>query len=107
MASKNVHSLDDNNFDAEVLKTSGKVLVDFSATWCGPCKMLSPIVDKLADEFAGTLKVGKVDIDAAPGLAAKYSIRSVPTVLVFENGEQKASHIGLAQRDKLVKLAGV
>lgn len=105
--SKNVHLFDDQNFDLEVLQTSGPVLVDFTATWCGPCKMLSPIIEKLADEFEGKLKVGKVDVDAAPGLAAKYGIRSVPTVIVFEGGKQKATHTGLTKREKLLEMAGL
>ena len=104
---KNVNHWDDSNFDAEVLKATTPVLVDFHATWCGPCKMLAPIVEKLADDYEGKVKVGKVDIDAAPGLAAKYGIRSVPTVMVFEGGEKKAAHTGLAKRDKLLALIGL
>jgi thioredoxin 1 len=105
--SKNVHVFDDRNFEQEVLKAAGPVLVDFTATWCGPCKILAPIVAQLADDFAGKLKVGKVDVDQAPAVAAKYGIRSVPTVMVFEGGEKKAQHIGLTKRDKLIELAGL
>lgn len=105
--SKNVHMFDDQNFEAEVLKATGPVLVDFTATWCGPCKMLSPIIEKIADEFPGKIKVGKVDVDAAPGIAAKYGIRSVPTVIVFEGGQTKAQHIGLTKREKLLEMAGI
>ena len=104
MASKNVVVVNDVNFDSEVLKSDKPVLVDFTATWCGPCKMLSPIVDKLADEFAGTYKVAKLDIDEARSIAQKYGIRSVPTVMVFKNGEKTAQNVGVAQRDKLVQL---
>ncbi len=107
MASTNVLIIDDSNFDSEVMNSSTPVLVDFTATWCGPCKMLAPIVDKLADEFVGKLKVAKIDIDQAPNLASKFGVRSVPTVMVFEGGEKKAQHIGLAKRDQLVKLAGM
>jgi thioredoxin 1 len=106
-ASKNVHLVDDQNFDQEVLQASGPVLVDFTATWCGPCKILGPIVEQLADEFAGKLKVAKVDVDHAPGVAAKYGIRSVPTVMVFQGGQKKGQHIGLAKRDKLLELSGL
>jgi thioredoxin 1 len=104
MSSKNVKSANDINFDAEVLKADKPVLVDFTATWCGPCKMLSPIVDKLADEFEGTYKVVKVDIDEAQEIAQRFGIRSVPTVMVFSQGKKTASHIGLTKREKLVEM---
>jgi thioredoxin 1 len=107
MASKNVLSLDEKNFETEVLKSTVPVLVDFTATWCGPCRALAPIVEKIADEFEGKVKVGKLDIDASPSVTAKYGIRSVPTVLVFQGGEKKAQHVGLTTRDKLVQLLGV
>jgi len=107
MAGKNVHDFTTANFDSEVLKADLPVLVDFTATWCGPCKALAPIVDKIADEFEGKIKVGKVDIDAAPEVAAKYGVRSVPTVIVFRGGQKSGSQVGLSTRDKLVKLLGV
>ena len=107
MAGKNVHSFNDANFEAEVLKSSVPVLVDFTATWCGPCKQLAPIVEKIADEFEGRIKVGKLDIDDAPQTTRKYGVRSVPTVLVFHGGEKKGQHVGLTTRDKLVQLLGV
>jgi thioredoxin 1 len=107
MAGKNVHEFTTANFDSEVLKADLPVLVDFTATWCGPCKALAPIVEKLADEFEGKLKVGKLDIDAARDVAARYRVKSVPTVMVFRGGQKTAEHIGLTTRDKLVKLLGV
>jgi thioredoxin 1 len=107
MASKNVQSFTEANFESEVLKSDVPVLVDFTATWCGPCKALAPIIDKVADEFEGKVKVGKVDIDDAPAIATKYGIRSVPTVLVFKNGEKTSQNVGLTTRDKLVGLLGV
>ncbi len=106
-ASKNLQTFTAQNFDAEVLKSTVPVLVDFTATWCGPCKLLAPIVEKMADEFEGKIKVGKVDIDEARPIAEKYGIRSVPTILVFEGGQKKASHIGLTTREKLIALLGV
>jgi thioredoxin 1 len=106
-ASKNVVTFTEQNFETEVLKSEVPVLVDFTATWCGPCRQLAPIVEKLADEFEGKVKVGKLDIDAAPGVTAKYGVRSVPTVLIFQGGEKKAQHVGLTSRDKLVQLLGV
>ena len=79
MASANVKVFNDLNFDTEVLKSSEPVLVDFTATWCGPCKALSPIVDQVAEELLGKVRVGKLDIDEAPMVAGKLGIRSVPT----------------------------
>ena len=104
MGSPNVRVFNQQNFDSEVLKSDVPVLVDFTATWCGPCKALAPIVEKLADEFAGKVKVGKLDIDESPEVTAKYGVRSVPTVLVFKGGVKTGSNVGLTTRDKLVKL---
>jgi thioredoxin 1 len=107
MAGKNVQVFNSVNFDSDVLKSDVPVLVDFTATWCGPCKALAPIVDKIADEFEGKVKVGKLDIDESPDIAQRYGIRSVPTVLVFQSGQKKGQHVGLTNRDNLVKLLGV
>lgn len=105
--SKNIKTVTDANFEAEVLNATGPVLVDFYTTWCGPCKMLAPIVEKLADEFAGKLTVAKVDVDGAPKIATKYGVSSVPTVMVFVGGEKKASRVGLSNRNQLLTLAGL
>jgi thioredoxin 1 len=107
MSGKNVHEFTTDNFDSEVLQSDLPVLVDFTATWCGPCKALAPIVDKLADEYEGKIKVGKLDIDAQRPIAEKYRIRSVPTVFVFRGGQKTGEQIGLTSRDKLVKLLGL
>jgi thioredoxin 1 len=107
MAGKNVHTFNETNFESEVLKSDVPVLVDFTATWCGPCRALAPIVEKVADEFEGKIKVGKLDIDESPNVTAKYGIRSVPTVLVFQGGQKKDQHVGLTTRDKLVQMLGV
>jgi len=107
MAGKNVHEFNQDNFDSEVLRSDVPVLVDFTATWCGPCKALAPIVEKVADEFAGKVKVGKLDIDLSPEVTKKYGVRSVPTVLVFKGGQKIGQHVGLTSRDKLVALLGV
>jgi thioredoxin 1 len=107
MAGKNVLVFTEQNFDSDVLKSDTPVLVDFTATWCGPCKALAPIVDKIADEYAGKVKVGKLDIDANPNITAKYNVRSVPTVIVFKGGQKVGQHMGLTTRDKLVQLLGV
>ena len=83
MAGKNVLEFTDGNFDSEVLHSTVPVLVDFTATWCGPCKALAPIVEKVADDFAGKVKVGKLDIDANTEMTKKYGVRSVPTVATW------------------------
>ena len=107
MAGKNVQIFNQSNFESEVLKSDVPVLVDFTATWCGPCKALAPIVEKLADEFQGKIKVGKLDIDESPDVTARYGVRSVPTVIVFKGGAKSGQHVGLTNRDKLVALLGV
>ena len=107
MAGKNVHEFNEENFEREVLKSDVPVLVDFTATWCGPCKALAPIVEKVADEFQGKIKVGKLDIDDNGDLTKKYGVRSVPTVLIFKGGVKVDQHVGLTTRDKLVTLLGV
>ena len=106
MAGKNVHSFDDTNFAEEVIKSELPGLVDFSATWCGPCKALAPIVEKIAEEFAGKVKVGKLDIDDAPNVTKEYAVRSVPTILVFKGGAKTGQVVGLTSREKIVELLG-
>lgn len=94
MAGKHVVQINDLNFESEVLKSDKAVLVDFTATWCGPCKQLAPLIDELADETAGTYKVAKLDIDEAPATAAKLGIKGVPTLVVFKAGKETARHAG-------------
>ena len=107
MAESTLAHFNDLNWNDEVTKSSVPVLVDFTATWCGPCKMLSPIIEKLSVELAGKVKVGKLDIDESPTTSAKFGIRSVPTVMVFVNGERKAQQVGVANREALLKLVQV
>jgi len=104
MAGNNVIELNDTNFESEVTTSDKPVLVDFGASWCGPCKILAPIVEKLADEFVGKYKVCKVDIDEAPTVAAKFGIRGVPTVLVFKNGQKTGQHVGVTNKETLLKM---
>jgi thioredoxin 1 len=87
MASQNVMSFSDANFDTEVLASQTPVLVDFWAEWCGPCRMLAPVVDDLAEEYKGRVKVGKLDTDANRNTAMRFSINAIPTVLVFKGGQ--------------------
>ncbi len=98
MASDNVSTFTDSNFDAEVIGSDVPVLVDFWADWCQPCKMLSPTIDEIADEFAGKAKVGKVDTDGNRAVSAKYGIRAIPTVILFKGGEPVKQFVGLAQK---------
>ena len=104
MASANVKVFNDLNFEEEVLKADGAVLVDFTATWCGPCKQLAPIVEQVAAELVGKAIIGKLDIDESPMTAAKFGIRSVPTLMVFKNGEKAAQHLGVTSKAKIVNL---
>ena len=96
-----VSEVDDSTFEAEVLRASGPVLVDFSAVWCGPCKKLEPMVQDLAVTYAERLKVVKVDVDRAPVTAARYAVLSVPTLLFFRDGELRDTHVGLPTRGML------
>lgn len=107
MAGQNVRVFTTDNFESEVLKSDVPVLVDFTATWCGPCKALAPIVEKVAEENQGKAKVGQLDIDASRAIAERYRIRSVPTVMVFRGGQRTGEIVGLTTKDKLVKLLGV
>jgi thioredoxin 1 len=107
MSHHNVLSIDDDNFAATVLESDQPFLLDFTATWCGPCKALAPVVEKLADTCAGRLRVGKIDIDASPEVAKRYKIRGAPTVLVFRGGQEAARHVGVATEKRLRELAGV
>jgi len=107
MAGVNVLEINDLNFDSEVLKSSVPFLLDFGAVWCGPCRALSPVVDKLADEVKGKARVGKLDIDDSPATATKFGIRSVPTVLVFKDGKEAGRHIGATNKETLARLLGV
>ncbi|HVP67457.1 MAG TPA: thioredoxin [Anaeromyxobacteraceae bacterium] len=102
MASPNVVILEDGTFDAEVLKSDIPVLVDFWAVWCGPCKAIAPVVDQIAQDYKGKVKVGKMDIDRHQGVAQKYNIRSIPTLLVFKGGRVVDTVVG-ADRTRLIE----
>src|SRR4051812_47952625 len=97
MANENVKEFTDDNFETEVLKSDQQVLVDFWAEWCGPCRMLAPTIDKLATDYAGKVKVGKVDTDSNRDISMKYGISSIPTVILFKNGQVEKKFIGLRQ----------
>lgn len=93
-----------DNFDEEVIKSELPVLVDFYAEWCGPCKSLSPLISEIAEEYAGKIKVCKVNIDADGGLSEYYNVMSVPTLLVFKGGEQKGMMIGYRPKKDIINL---
>jgi len=92
---------DDKNFEAEVMQAEGPVLVDFSAPWCGPCKKLEPVVDEIANEYDGRLKVVKVNVDTAPTIAAKFGVLSVPTLLFVRDGNVKDQVLGLVSKQAI------
>lgn len=100
MSDKIIH-LTDDSFDTDVLKADGLTLVDFWAEWCGPCKMIAPILDEIAEEYQGKLTVAKLNIDQNPGTAPKYGIRGIPTLLLFKNGEVAATKVGALSKGQL------
>lgn len=105
MAALNIVTLTADNFDQEVLKSPTPVLVDFWAEWCGPCKMVAPILDELATEYDGKVKIGKVNIDDHQALATEYGIRAIPTLLLFKAGQVTDQIVGLrSKRDFKAKL---
>jgi thioredoxin len=101
--SEQILTLTNSNFDAEVKNTT-PILVDFWAEWCGPCRTVAPILEKLAVEYQGKVRIGKVNVDEQSGLAAKFGIQSIPTMLLFKNGKVVEQFVGAAPRDVLARL---
>ena len=102
MASANVLQLNDSNFDSEINKGATPVLVDFWAPWCGPCRMIAPVLDKIADATVGQAVVAKVNVDEAPGVASRFRVSSIPTLLFFKNGEVREQVVGLQSESDLL-----
>jgi len=100
MSDKIVH-VSDATFDSEVLSADVPVLVDFWAEWCGPCKMIAPVLDEIADEYDGKLKVVKVDVDANPEIPPKFGIRGIPTLILFKGGSAEATKVGALSKTQL------
>ena len=96
-----------DNFEQEVLKSDIPVVVDFWASWCGPCRMLAPIIAEIAEEQAGKIKVGKLNVDEEPQLAAKYRVMSIPMVALFKNGEVVETSVGYKPKEELIEALGL
>ena len=92
----------DANFDEEVIKSDKTVIVDFFAEWCGPCKMMSPVIDKIAEELGDTIKVGKVNSDENPELVERFEIMSIPAIFVFKNGDISNKFVGFTDKDEII-----
>ena len=101
--SENIKYITDASFDSDVLKSDKPVLVDFWAEWCGPCKMIAPILEEVAKEYDGKIQIAKMDVDANQAVPAKFGIRGIPTLILFKNGQVAATKIGALPKSKLVE----
>jgi thioredoxin 1 len=104
MAAENILTFTDAGFDGDVLKSDVPVLVDFWAEWCGPCRMMAPTVDAVANDYAGRLKVGKLNVDENGGTAMRYQIRGIPTLLLFKDGQVVEQRVGAVGKSEVVKM---
>jgi thioredoxin 1 len=100
--SENLLVITEATFDAEVLNSETPVIVDFWAEWCGPCRMLTPILDEVAGEYKGKIKIGKINVDDNPNIAQKFSVRGIPTLILFKDGEIVTSKVGMLSKKQLI-----
>jgi len=98
-----LQAVTDDSFETDVLKSDKPVLVDFWAEWCGPCRMVGPVVDEISEDYAGRIKVAKLDVDAEPGLAGRFGVLSIPTIVLFKDGEVVEQSVGAKPKDRLVR----
>lgn len=99
--SENIVQVSDSSFEQDVLQAEGPVLVDFWAEWCGPCKMIAPVLEELAEEYNGKLKIAKLNIDENPETAPKYGVRGIPTLILFKNGQAEGTKVGALSKSQL------
>ncbi len=105
--SKNILTLTETSFDESLIATDTPVIVDFWAEWCGPCKQIAPILDEIAEEYEGKVSIGKLNVDDAPAIAQRFDVMSIPTLIMFENGEPKNRVVGAQSKQELLKSFGI
>ena len=99
-----IKHITNENFESDVLKSEDPVLIDFWAEWCGPCKMLAPILDQIADEYKGRVQIAKLDVEENQNIAMQFGVRSIPTLILFKGGVVEAQHVGMLSKEQLIKL---